>query len=194
MSINFINLLVGIILTFLVGITIDIFIYFDLDKDFVTFAVLISVNIILLYVYPEKFTLNNIWAYVFPAMTLALIYYYISYTIYGTNISITNSYGVLGFFIYFINISVLIPLYEEIIVRKLIFISGKKYIGMPASAIITSLIFAMTHDSMFVWAFILSIVLCVMTDSGINVYKRSIFHGSYNLTFSLILLRSANII
>lgn len=85
-------------------------------------------------------------------------------------------------YIYYFASAVLIaPIFEEAVVRRLMFFGAAEWMGAVASAILVSALFAVTHSAIPVFAFGFSLGLCFLAWRGVKTLDRAVFHGSYNL-------------
>lgn len=107
----------------------------------------------------------------------------------NVNIGTTHSFDV---WIYLLNLGIIIPLFEELSVRRLMFLGASNWLGPWLSAIMVSLFFAWAHSGLFLFAFSISLLLCAATYRGVDTVNRSIFHGSYNLVVAVQLLHHAS--
>lgn len=182
-----IDFLSGIGASLAVGLIINLAAGIDIDHGAATFLVIAAIDVILLVAYKEQFYIQ-VKTFIFPSIGIAAasIIFIVFYLILNAQIVISAPRGTFDYVIYFINIAILIPLFEEITVRRLMFIGASHYIGPVLSAFFVSVLFAATHGGQFLLAFIFSIVMCLMTWKGVNTYNRAILHGSYNGTLSML--------
>lgn len=81
----------------------------------------------------------------------------------------------------YVGATITAPLFEEKVVRGMIFHGLSKYVGPLISSILVSILFALAHSENMLWAFAVSLVLCwMMLKYGLNTYQRAIVHGSIN--------------
>ena len=81
----------------------------------------------------------------------------------------------------YVGATITAPLFEEKVVRGMIFHGLSKYVSPLVSSILVSILFALAHSENMLWAFAVSIVLCwMMLKYGLNTYQRAIVHGSIN--------------
>jgi membrane protease YdiL (CAAX protease family) len=81
----------------------------------------------------------------------------------------------------YVNVTLTAPLFEEKVVRGLIFSGLSKYINSTLSSVVVSMLFAVAHSGSMVWAFIVSLVLCwMMLKYRLDSYQRAIVHGILN--------------
>lgn len=81
----------------------------------------------------------------------------------------------------YINVTLTAPLFEEKVLRGLIFDGISKYINTVLSSIVVSMLFAAAHSQSIAWAFIFSLVLCwMMLKYRLDSYQRAVVHGTVN--------------
>ncbi len=81
--------------------------------------------------------------------------------------------------------ALVIPVFEEKVVRQIMLDGARKRIGPYAGSLLCSLLFAGSHHGarlVFLVAFFISLVLCAMAIKGVDTIQRSMFHGAYNLS------------
>lgn len=180
-------LFTGIIASLGAGILINLIVGIGADRGVATLIAITAINIALLVTFKERFSLSiQTLIYLLIGAAMAGVFFFTQYYFNNTGATITAADGIFDYIVYFINIAVLIPLFEEITVRKLLFVGASRYIGPIFSALIVSVIFAMTHKGVFTLAFIFSATMCLMAWKGINYYDRAILHGSYNGILSML--------
>lgn len=187
MKIGSIDFLVGIGASLAVGFTINLIAGAGIDHGIATFLVISAIDVILLAIYKESFPIQ-VKVLLLPLVGMAIggAIFIAFYLIKDVQIRISAPGGFSDYVIYFINVAVLIPLFEEITVRRLMFLGATCYIGPIFSAFFVSALFASTHNGQFVFAFIFSIAMCFMAWSGVSTYNRALLHGSYNGTLSML--------
>lgn len=162
------------------GIFINLIVGIGADRGVATMIAIAAIDIALLAIFKERVSFSaRLWTYFLIGVASAGLIFFVRYFANGLNVTI-HARGVSDYLVYFINFAILIPIFEEITVRKLLFMGASHYIGPIFSALAVSVAFAITHKGMFVLAFIFSIAMCLMTWKGINTYCRAILHGSYN--------------
>ncbi|MHB1617849.1 MAG: CPBP family glutamic-type intramembrane protease [Metallibacterium sp.] len=182
-----IDFLVGIGASLAVGLAINVAAGAGIDHGVATCLVIAVIDVILLVIYKESFSIQvKTLLLSLVGIVMGGVIFIALYFIQKIQIMISAPSGFLDYAIYFINVAVLIPLFEEITVRRLMFIGSSHYIGPIFSALFVSALFAATHGSQFLFAFIFSIVMCLMAWKGISTYNRAILHGSYNGTLSML--------
>lgn len=187
MKIGSIDFLVGIGASLAVGFTINLVAGAGIDHGIATFFVISAIDVILLAIYKESFPIQvKVLLFPLAGIVMGWAIFIAFYLIKDIQIKISAPGGFLDYAIYFINVVVLIPLFEEITVRRLMFLGAACYIGPILSALFISALFAATHNGQFLFSFIFSIVMCFMTWSGISTYSRALLHGSYNGTLSML--------
>lgn len=81
----------------------------------------------------------------------------------------------------YVGATITAPLFEEKVVRDMIFHGLSKYVSPLVSSILVSILFALAHSENMLWAFAVSLVLCwMMLKYRLNTYQRAIVHGSIN--------------
>lgn len=81
----------------------------------------------------------------------------------------------------YINATVTAPLFEEKIVRGLLFDGLSKHMNSLLASISVSALFGIAHMGNMVWAFAGSLALCwMMLKFTLNTYQRAIVHGTVN--------------
>ena len=185
MKSNAVYFLTGIGASLAVGLITNLVTGIGIDHGVATFLAVAAIDVILLVAYNEQFYMQ-VRTLIFPSIgiTAASAYFILFY--HNEHIVISAPGGFFDYVIYFINIAILIPLFEEITVRRLMFIGASHYIGPTFSALFVSALFAATHSGLFLFAFIFSIIMCLMTWNGVSTYSRAILHGSYNGTLSML--------
>jgi hypothetical protein len=86
------------------------------------------------------------------------------------------------------NVGVIVPLFEEMVVRRLLFRGIASYVGPSLSAVMVSVLFGLAHINIFVTATIFSVAMCFLAYRGVSTVNRSILHGCYNLTLQVLWL------
>ena len=187
MKIDSIDFLVGIGASLAVGLTINVVADAGIDHGVATSLVIAVVDVALLAIYKESFFFQ-IKKLLFPliGMVIGSVFFTAFYLIQEIPVRISAPGGFFDYVIYVINVAVLIPLFEEIAVRRLMFLGASHYICPIFSALFVSALFAATHKGQFLFAFIFSIVMCLMTWRGVGTYSRALLHGSYNGTLSIL--------
>lgn len=107
---------------------------------------------------------------------------------HGTQVQISNDGGAAGIVIYLVLVSVVVPFFEELVVRRLLFRGAASYLGAPLGAILVSGLFGLVHIGAFWIAFTASLLLCAMTSMGITTFNRSVAHGAYNFSFTIVVM------
>jgi membrane protease YdiL (CAAX protease family) len=88
------------------------------------------------------------------------------------------------------------PLFEEIVVRRLLFLGACEWLRNPESrvgssliAVTISLLFAAVHPGIQLYAFAFSLILCFMAKIGIGTINRAVLHACHNLLIIAIAMR-----
>ena len=187
MKSNAVDFLTGIGASLAVGLITNLVTGIGIDHGVATSLAVATIDVILLVAYDELFyMLARTVILPLIGIVAASAYFILFYFIHGVHIVISASGGFFDYAIYFINIVILIPLFEEITVRRLMFIGASHYIGPTFSAFFVSALFAAMHSGLFLFAFIFSVIMCLMTWKGVSTYSRAILHGSYNGTLSML--------
>lgn len=147
--------------------------------------------IVLIWLYPEpqgrRWGLNSVVAFLMTGVAIGAVWVGL------IGIKLTNSEAsewtgfqfssvVLGF----INACITAPLFEEKIVRHLLFRGIEEKTNSFLASIVVSTIFAIPHAGSVVWAFFVSMILCWLTVKwALNTWQRAIVHGSINLLIML---------
>ena len=85
-----------------------------------------------------------------------------------------------------LNIIVVTPVFEEKMVRHLLFMAFSSWLNGVLAAIFVSALFALSHYNVFLWAFIASMALCWMfRKMGANSIQCALVHGVLNLVVTL---------
>lgn len=182
-------LIFGIVATFLVGIAIDVLAQRGIDRDIASTLVLVPVIAALVAIFPEPLNVGKItilWA--IAGIGLGLGFFEIKYS--KTGASLQSLAGVAAYVYYIASVAIFQPLFEEIVVRKLLFLGAAKIVGPILSAIFVSILFALVHRDICVFAGAFSLVMCWMAWHGISTFNRTVLHGCYNLTITIILIVS----
>ena len=91
--------------------------------------------------------------------------------------------------LHLMNISLIIPLYEEKIVRGLLLRGIEKFTGSLGAIIITSFLFGVAHRGNEWLTFVYGAVLAwAATCMRMGAFERSIIHGAYNFTIGFYVL------
>ena len=92
--------------------------------------------------------------------------------------------------LHLMNISLIIPLYEEKIVRGLLLRGIEKLTGSLGAIIITSFLFGVAHRGNEWLTFVYGAVLAAWaaTCMRMGAFERSIIHGAYNFTIGFYVL------
>lgn len=155
-----VNLLTGIIASFAAGMVINLIVGIGADRGVATLIAITAIDFALLTIFKERISFNTrMLIYFLIGVALAGVFFFVRYFANGLIVTITAPRGISDYIVYFINVVILIPLFEEITVRKLLFMGASHYIGPIFSALAVSVAFAITHKGMFIFAFIFSIAM-----------------------------------
>lgn len=82
-----------------------------------------------------------------------------------------------------VTVVVVIPIYEEKVVRHLLFAGLSRHINTVLAAVAVSLAFGWVHKGNMLWVFCVSILMCwLAVRHQVSTLQRAVLHGSYNLT------------
>jgi membrane protease YdiL (CAAX protease family) len=82
----------------------------------------------------------------------------------------------------YVNAVLTAPLFEEKVLRDLIFTNFSKYLSSMLSSVSVSVLFGIAHSENIFPAFLVSMILCwMMLKYQLNTYQRAVVHGSINL-------------
>lgn len=97
----------------------------------------------------------------------------------------SNTNSVLGI----ISIILIIPIFEEVLFRGLIYNELKKHLNIFVAIIIQGAIFALSHGNMLqgIYTFIMAIVLAIVYDKTQSILAPMLFHVMYNLLGSIVI-------
>lgn len=178
------RLLLGVIYTLGTGAILN----FSKEHTGLSSILYLLITIIINATYFEKpqFGKRTSWLLLF-GLASGAIYYISEYRVaqitthvnYNGHSGVTTAYSI-------IISAAITPLFEEKTVRSLIFTGLCKYVHPAISVIAVSGIFAFMHVNSPYFAFLASVVLCIMTIFRVDVFNRAILHGAHN--FALILL------
>lgn len=100
-----------------------------------------------------------------------------------SNAIAANNNSVLGV----ISVILIIPIFEEVLFRGLIFNELKKHLNIIIAIILQSLIFAISHGNMLqgIYTFIMGVVLAIVYDKTQSILTPILFHIMYNLLGSI---------
>jgi len=187
MKLDSIDFFVGIGVSLTAGLAINVVTDAKIDHGIATFLVLAVIDVILLFIYKEPFVINiKKWHFSLVGISMGGAIFLALYFIQKTNITISAPNGFLDYATYLINVAIIVPIFEEITVRRLMFVGASYYIGPALSALAVSALFAATHTGLVLFSFAFSVIMCSMTWKGVDTYSRAILHGSYNGTISIL--------
>jgi len=140
----------------------------------------------------KKLSLKNSSIIILSSVGLALFSYSLvnlliskfpSYSETSESIA-SNSTSLLGI----ISVILIIPIFEEVLFRGLIFNELKKYLNVFVAIIIQGAIFALSHGNMLqaIYTFIMAIVLAIVYDKTQSILAPMLFHVMYNLLGSIV--------
>lgn len=182
-------LICGIVATILVGIAIEVLAQRGIDRDIASILVLVPISAALVAVFPEPLGIGKmtiIWA--IAGIGLGVAFFEIKYS--KTGASLKSSTGVFAYIYYIASVAILQPFFEENVVRKLLFFGAADIVGPILSAIFVSILFALVHRDISVFAGTFSLVMCWMAWHGVSTFNRTVLHGCYNLTIATIMIVS----
>lgn len=176
-------LIAGVMASIFVGIGKGLLVRLGFDKDLSDLLLMPLVIIILFFFFKERLSVGILSIIMLlVGLSLGFGYYYLFYL--HEPIHIQSSNGMLGIIVYMINGVVLIPLFEEKVVRQLLFFGLSARINIWLAGIVVSTIFAVAHAGAMLSAFFLSIVMCILAARRIGTFNRAILHGCFNLALS----------
>lgn len=185
------DLAVGIIASIVAGISLAILEKLGIESNIATASVLIPVVTGCLIIRKESFHITRTTtALGFMGVATGAVYYIIFYVYKHVNVLVGGFGGSFYFGIFFLNIAIVIPIFEEMVVRRLMFIGLTKYINVLLAAFIVSGLFGIAHHGSMMWAFIFSLCMCALTRLGTRVIDRTAIHGAFNATLVLLLFLS----
>jgi membrane protease YdiL (CAAX protease family) len=183
--------LFGVMATLIVGIAQDFFsriaksiIFFECANLLI---VVIVISILLIF-FPERFRISKVTLLMaISGIVLACLYY----CIFGKAPELSNSSKPIElsvFIIYIIDIGLVTPFFEELVVRRLLFFGLANWINKLfksakylISAILVSIVFGFVHKNIILIAFVFSIIMCAASLKGIKTLDRAVLHGCYNI-------------
>lgn len=180
-------LICGIVATFIVGILIDILAQRGMDRDIASILVLVPIITILVVVFPESLSVGKMtimWAIV--GIVTGVAFFMAKYG--RTAVSLQSSTGMEAYVYYIVTVAILQPFFEEIVVRRFLFIGIANLAGPTISALIVSILFALVHCDIYAFAGVFSFVMCWMAWCGVSTFNRAVLHGCYNLTIAIIMI------
>lgn len=97
----------------------------------------------------------------------------------------SNTNSILGI----ISIILILPLFEEILFRGLIFNDLKKHLNITIAIVIQGFLFAIAHGNILqsIYTFILGIVLAIVYDKLNSIIAPMLLHVTYNLLGSILI-------
>jgi membrane protease YdiL (CAAX protease family) len=179
----------GAISSIVVGIGVNAISWYGLDRELAAILVIAPVTLTLLLIFPEPMDFG--WktiSYAAYGVIVGMIFFYIKYGKVGASLYSEN--GASDYACYVLDVSVVSPAFEEIVVRKLLFLGLTRKVGPPISAIFVSLLFGLVHVDMSVYAGSFSIVMCIMTWRGVSTFNRAVLHGGHNFAMAAIMILS----
>lgn len=177
---------IGVIISFAIGAMVDASKPLHLDKNAISCFYIVPACVAMWVLYPEKIIIGIKSLYCLVFGMLAGIVSYYAFGQADIVIHYSNQSEIIWYFIY---IAAAAPTFEELAVRRLMFIGASNFIGPILSAISVSTLFALTHLGTFVVAFTASIILCSLAWKNIDTVNRSLMHGGYNLALTLLLFK-----
>lgn len=147
--------------------------------------------IVLIWLYPEpqgrRWSLNSVVAFLMTGVAIGTVWVgFIGVRFTNSEASEWTNFPFFLVVLGFINACITAPLFEEKIVRHLLFRGIEEKANSFLASIIVSIIFAIPHTGSVIWAFFVSMVLCWLTVKwALNTWQRAIVHGSINLLIML---------
>jgi len=93
-----------------------------------------------------------------------------------------------GFLLYAISISLLTPIVEEILYRRFFYVSLRKKLSFPASAVLNSAVFGIFHFPELISSFFAGIFLCYVYEKEGNILVNVLIHGVKNFLAILLMI------
>lgn len=183
-------LLMGVVLTFIPPILESVITCHSfIIRPLLVFGITgVSSVLSFIFINDEKidFGAKSIFLFIFGA-SVAIVYFLVS----DYRVIRFDANGPFILILSFLNLCVILPFYEELVVRSYLFTGMSRFTGKLFSAIAVSCLFGLIHKEMPFFAFLVSLFLCYLTYLNIGVVNRTMFHGAFNLTTLLLLLRFA---
>lgn len=178
----------GLVISLAAGFFIDCGAEAGLDRGLVSTLVLSCLIFVMWAVFPEKIKIGR-WSFalVVGGGLLGLLYGSV-WIKKDVGIVTTHPFDI---WIYLLNVAIVVPVFEEQSVRRLMFLGLSVWVRPLLSAVLVSLLFGWVHEGMFAFAFIISLLLCAAAHRGIDTVNRAAFHGAYNLVMAIQLLHYA---
>lgn len=151
----------------------------------------VATFIVLIGLYPEpqgrRWSFNSVVAFLLTGVAIGAVWVgFIGVRLANSEASEWTNFPFSLVVLGFINACITAPLFEEKIVRHLLFRGIEDKTNSFLASIIVSIIFAIPHMGSVIWAFFVSMVLCWLTVRWVlNTWQRAIVHGSINLLIML---------
>lgn len=179
--------LLGIFVSLAVGALVDISRSQQIDRYNVSIFYITIACAIMWSLYPEHISLSKKSMYLVAfGIFSGIIYYFIFMMKKNYNIHYSSILDIISYFIY---VSIAAPIFEELAVRRLMFLGISNFINPILSALLVSTLFALTHTGMFFFALFASLLLCLATWRKVDTVNRALLHGSYNFIVSILIFR-----
>lgn len=183
------DLAFGIVASIIAGVALAILKRLSVEPNVATSLILIPVSSICLIFRKETLRITRTTVlFGFSGILLGAAYYLIFYFYRNVKVLVEGFDGSFYFVIFFLNMAIVIPMFEEIVVRRLMFMGLTKYVNALLAAFIISLLFGIAHQGSMVWAFVFSLCMCALTYRGIGSIDRAIIHGAFNATLIFFIL------
>lgn len=173
----------GILASLLAGVGKGLLVGMGLDGDISTLVIMLPMVVALFALFREPFGASAISAVMLATGLLGGLLYYWTYYL-GKPIHIDSPNGVWGAALYLANGAVIIPLFEEMVVRRLLFFGLSVHMKTWLAAIVVSVLFGLTHQGSVVFTFFFSILMCVLAARQVGTVNRALLHGGFNLALS----------
>ena len=173
------SFILGVVFTLLVAAADGLLVRVGMGRDLgrLAFMAVIDVVVIWLLAEPWRPSLRTLWMFAGGGV-LGVCYFVVNYAQESLHISGSSPVDYAN---YFASAVLIAPIYEEAIVRRWMFFGAAEWIGWSASALLVSALFALTHSSIPLFAFMFSLGMCFLAWRGVKTLDRAVFHGSYNL-------------
>jgi len=168
----------------LAGVGKGLWVRAGLDAGYYDVLAFGVIGLALFWFFPEPWRLSRISAYLLVSGILMGVAYVCVFYLDQT-LRVTSTHGVLDVYVKLLAIGVVIPLFEEKVVRDLLFKGIAAGTGNVVGALVSSVLFGLAHTGIFVFAFCIGLLMCWLTARKIGTVDRALLHGSYNLTLTI---------
>jgi membrane protease YdiL (CAAX protease family) len=187
------DLTLGIVASIFSGIFVGILERLGVQSDIATTFVLIPVVVICFIIRKESLRITRITMLLaFLGVNVGVVYYLVFYVYRHVNVLVGGFGGPLYLVVHFLNVAILIPVFEEMVVRRFMFMGLAQYINALLAALIVSVLFGIAHRDIMIFAFVFSMCMCALAYRGIKTVDRAAIHGAFNGTLLLLLVALGN--